>query len=245
MNHIQKELLSSINKTERFSGMDSFDSAEGEGFYGADDFAYAEDFGYAGGAPVASETSLPYVVQYVNAATANVTATLLGYNLYGGSGITNFGNASTTTISNLQGNGQTYQSLLLQSATQGFKIKKWRFQSDTASQLVVTFSLTYVNANGVQQTTPLNLTVEKDAYQQQSNIIDVSRVWLVDGNSYATFTLIASATLTIAMYPESVISPKMKLAQGQSMRAFKVPNLSRGNQSPVIIQTTQGVQGVR
>lgn len=248
MNPMQKELLASINGTERFAGMDGYDSAEGD-FMSSDDFGgmgmNANNYLYASGGAAQAPMSLPYVLQYVNGLTSSVTATLFGYNLYGGAGITNFGNNASVAITNLQGASQTYQSLLLQSATNPFRIAKWRFTSSASGQLSVTFSLYSVNANGVQTIIPMNLSILIDAYQQQSNFIDVVQDWIVDGNSYATFTLVASATLTIAMFPTTINSAKHQISSGQAQSAFRAPRLSGGNVAPVIIQTSQGVQGVQ
>lgn len=245
MNANEKELLTAINGTERFAGFDSYDSAEGDmSYFGGDDFASADgDFmSYASGA-AAAKTSQPYVVQFVNAATANVTAYLFGYNLFALT--TNFNNAVTTTVTNLQGGQQTYSSLLLQSSNKPFRISKFRFQSSTASQLTQTFNINYTDANGNTMSNPLNLSILLDAYQQQATIIDVPFQVTVDANTYISFTLIASATLVISMFPTSIISAKAQLNGGVALNKANAPRLSGGNVAPVIIQTGQSVQGVR
>lgn len=241
MNKIEKELHGYIAGTERMSGFDSYDSAEGdmEYFDDASDFD-GDDFSYAGGSQRAAAVSDPYVIQYENTTTSDVTAILFGYNDYFGA--TNYGNPTAVVITNLQGG--TYGRLIAQSNNKFFKLGKMRFQSSTSAQLQVTFTINHVDANGKTQTTPLNLSVSKDAYQFQSDMIDVTKVITVDGNTFLTFTLKASAVLTISMYPVEVLSGKAKLNGGHILNSARAPRLSGKNVAPVIIQTSQDVRGI-
>lgn len=241
MNSIERELHGVINGTERMSG---YDGMEGDmSFFDNDDMSYFDndDMSYATGAPNASATvSQPYVVQLTNTIASDVQAVLFGYNDYSGS--TNYGNPATTTITTLQGG--TYNRLFTQSQNKAFKIGKWRFQSSTSSQIQQTVTINHVDANGNTYTSPLNLSVEKDAYQQQSDFVDVVRPVTVDGNTYLTFTLIASATIVISMYPIEVLSSKAKLNGGAQLNRARAPRLSGRNVAPVIIKTSQGVSGI-
>jgi len=247
MKKFEKEIHAAINGTERMSGYDGYDSAEGDMSYfddssfDGDDMSFFDGDGmsYAGGnAPQA--VSDPYVVAYENTSTVDVTAILFGYNDYFGA--FNYGNPAAVIITNLQGG--TYGRLIAQSNNKFFKVGKWRFQSATSSQLQQTLQLTHVDANGKQYITPLNLSIMKDAYQQQSDIIDVTKPVTVDGNTFITFTLKAATTLTISMFPVAVISGKAKLNGGTSLNQARAPRLSGKNVAPVIIQTSQGVQGI-
>jgi hypothetical protein len=244
MNSVEKELHGYINGTEQMSGFDSYDSFEGDMSYFDDDsFDYFDDdsFDYATGSPNSrSAVSDPYVIQYEETSGADVTAILFGYNDYFGA--TNYGNPVTTNITNLQGG--TYGRLIAQSNNKFFKIGKWRFQCTTASQLQQTLSLFHVDANGKQYSTPMNLSIMRDAYQQQADIIDVTKVVTIDGNSYITFTLKANAVLTFSMFPVSVLSGKAKLNGGASLNRARAPRLSGKNVAPVIIQTSQNVKGI-
>lgn len=243
MNKIEKELHGVINGVERFSGFDSYDSAEGDMSYfddGDDSNFDGDDMSFADGGHSATVVSDPYVLSYTNTTTADVTAILFGYNDYFGS--TNYGNPAAVVIANLQGG--TYGRLIAQSNNKQFKIGKWRFQCSTSSQLQQTLSINHVDANGKQYSTPLNLSVARDAYQQQADIIDITKPVTVDGNTYITFTLKASAVLTISMYPVSVLSAKAKLNGGHNLNSARAPRLSGKNVAPVIIQTTQDVRGI-
>lgn len=245
MNTKEKALHDAIGKTERMSGFDSYDSAEGDSYFDdASDFdgdgqSYfdGDEMSYATGGSHKVAMSDPYVIQFINTTTANAAAVLFGYNDYALS--TNFGNAAGITVNNLQGG--TYGRLLLQSNNKAFKIGKWRFQCSTAAQLQITLNIVHVDGNGKNYTTPFNLSILKDAYQQQADVIDVTKVVTVDGNTSLTFNLVASATLTISMFPVSVISAKARLNGGQAINNAKAPRLSGKNTAPVIIQTSQSV----
>lgn len=240
MNSVEKKLNGYITKAESFSGFDDY-SYEGE-MSGFDDFdenqLYMDDMSNASGSGV--RVSEPFIVLYTNTTTADVTAYIFGYNDYFGS--SNYGNPAAVVITNVQGG--TYGRLIAQSNNAGFKIGKWRFQCTTSSQLQVTLSVNYVNANGNVLTKPFNLSVMRDAYQQQSDILDTSKVVSVDGNTYISFTLKGSAALTISMYPVISISSKAALNGATTLQAAKAPRLSGKNAAPVIIQTTQAVKGI-
>ncbi len=247
MNIKEKELLNAINGTERMSGMDSYDSAEGDSYFDdmdsfdGDNFDYAEGnaFDYASGGRE-QLMSDPYVVSYQNTDVVPHTAILYGYN--DNFGAPNYGNNALVIITNLQGG--TYGRLIAQSNNKFFKIGKWRFQCTTPAQLQVTMNINHVDANGKTQSTPMNLSIMRDAYQQQSDIIDVTKPVTVDGNTYISFTLLNGATLTISMFPIAIISGKAKLNGGNSLNSARAPRLSGKNVAPVIIQTSQDVKGI-
>ncbi len=250
MNKFEKEIHNYISGTERMSGVDSYDSAEGDMSYfddsssfDGDDFSsYSGDdaMSYASGSANVG-ISDPYVISYYNSSSTNVTAILFGYNDYFGA--TNYGNPSPAVlITNLQGG--TYGRLIAQSNNKFFKIGKWRFQSTSASQLQQTLTINHVDANGKQYSTPLNLSIMRDAYQQQSDILDVTKPVTVDGNTYITFPLLAAQTFIISMFPVAVLSGKAKLNGGAYDNTARAPRLSGKNVAPVIIQTSQSVKGI-
>jgi hypothetical protein len=216
---------------------DDMDNADGMSYF--DDEA-GDSFSFASGHSSPVAVSDPYVIQYANTVAVAASGVLFGYNDYFGA--TNYGNPATVTITNLQGG--TYGRLLAQSSTKNFKIGKFRFQSSTSGQLQYTYTLNHVDANGKQYSTPLNLSVMKDAYQYQNDIIDVDKVVTVDANTYISFTLAASATLVVSMYPVAMVSAKARLNGGASLNVARAPRLSGKNVSPVIIQTSQGVKGI-
>ncbi len=242
MNTKEKMLLSAIHGTEKMSGAGGEDEGDMSYFDSDMDFDSfdGDDMSYAGGSSNQQSMSDPYVLQYTNTTTGDLAAILFGFNDYNGE--TNHGNAVGITITNLQGG--TYSRLFNQTQNKSFKIGKWRFECSTSSQLQQTLQIVHVDANGNTQQKPFNLSILKDAYQQQGDIIDVTKVVTVDGNTYLTFTLKASAVLTISMFPIEIISAKSRLNGGAAIHKSKAPRLSALNTAPVIIQTNQGVKGI-
>lgn len=242
VNKVEKQMLGVIEETERMSGFDSYDEGD-MSYFDDDDMSYFDDddMSYASGAPNAnSPVSDPYVIQYENTTTDDLTARIFGYN--DNFGAANFGNPAGIVITNLQGG--TYGRLIAQSNNKNFRIGKWRFQSATSAQLQQTVTLTHFDANGKQYSSPLNLSIMRDAYQFQSDILDITKVVTIDGNSEVTFPLLASSTMVVSMFPVSVMSAKAKLNGGHELNTARAPRLSGKNVAPVVIQTTQDVKGI-
>jgi len=243
MNSIEKQLFGFMGEAERMSGFDSYDSYDGyDDFEGNDDdMSYFDDdaMSYASGQQ-ATAMSDPYVIQYVSTAVVTSTAVIFGYNDNFNSAT--FGQPALVTVTSLMGG--TYGRLLAQSNNKFFKIGRFRFQSSTAGQLSQTLTLNHFDANGKQYSTPLNLSIMRDAYQFQSDILDVTKTISVDGNTSITFPILAGATMVISMFPVAVISGKAVLNGGASYNTARAPRLSGKNVAPVIIQTSQGVAGM-
>ena len=234
MTNKEKELRNYISGTESFSGFDSYDSAEGE--------SYFDDFNNADGPVVSRVESDPYVIQYTNTTTNDVTAKMFGFNANAFSGVGNFGNPAAVVITNLQ--GTTYGQLFAQSQNKVFKLSRQRFASSTPSQLQQTISISHTDANGNVKSSPLNLSVMLDSYQFQATVIDTNKTILIDGNTEMIFTLKASATFVISLYPTSIISGKAVLNGGNALNKAYAPSVSGRNQGKVIIQTTSPVKGI-
>jgi glycerol kinase len=77
--------------------------------------------------------------------------------------------------------------------------------------------------------------------QFQSDILDITKVIVVDGNTQITFPLLASTTLVISMFPVAVLSSKAVLNGGMSLNTAIAPRLSGKNVAPVIINTNQRI----
>jgi hypothetical protein len=250
MNTIENELMGYIGGTERMSGFDSYDSAEGDYNYFEDDefddtqsFMDGDSMSYANGSAPTAQISNPYVIQYENTTGGTLSAVLFGYNDYFGSA--GLGNPVGITVTNLQGG--TYSRLVAQSQNKIFKLARWRFQASgllSSAQLTQTITIWHVDANGKQYSEPLNLSVERDAYQQQSDILDVTRTVTVDGNTYLTFNVLAGMFFTISMYPVDILSGKAQLNGAKGLVKARAPRLSGRNVAPVVIQTTQNVRGI-
>lgn len=242
MNKAEKQIRAVIEGTEKMSGIDSYDEGD-MSYFDDDDMSYFDDddMSYAQGGPGASApVSDPYVIQYENTTAGTLTAIIFGYN--DNFGATNFGNPVGIVITNLQGG--TYGRLIAQSNNKFFKIGKWRFQSASTLQLQQTVSFQHYDANGKQYSSPLNLSIMKDAYQFQSDVLDITKPTTIDGNTQVTFPLLANTIMVVSMFPVAVMSGKAKLNGGHTLNQAKAPRLSGKNVAPVIIQTTQDVKGI-
>lgn len=235
MNSFEKEIHNYMGVAEKMSGYDGMDYFEGDlsAFDDYDSMEGESAFDYATGGSGDVNVSDPYVIQYVNGTGGTLTAVLFGYNNNFQSAT--YGNPAGITVTNLQ--GSSYLALLGQSATKNFKIGKWRFQSTTAGQLSQTMTLSHFDANGKQYSTPLNLSILRDAYQFQSDILDVTKVITIDANSQITFPLLANATLVISMFPVAILSGKAVLNGGTSLNTAVAPQLSGKNSARVNIIT--------
>lgn len=245
MNSKEKELRKYIAGAENFSGFDSYDEAEGDMSYFDDAFNSADgddDFNSAEGAMAQKVESDPYVIQYTNTTTADVSAVMFGFNANAFSGVGNFGNPAAVVITNLQ--GATYGQLFAQSQNKQFKISRQRWASATASQLQQTITISHTDANGNVRTSPLNLSVMLDSYQFQATVIDTTKTIVIDGNTQLGFTLKGAATFVISLYPTSIISGKAVLNGGSALNKAFAPRLSGKNVAPVIIQTQSSVKGI-
>lgn len=243
MNSSEKELHRFLGVAEKMSGYDGMDYFEGDLSSFDDDMDYFDGddaMSYASGNAPAENVSDPYVIQYTNTTAGTLTAVLFGYNNNFQS--TTFGNPAGITVTNLQ--GSSYLALLGQTSNKPLKIGKWRYQSSSSSQLSQTLTISHFDANGKQFSTPLNLSIMRDAYQFQSDILDITKVIVVDANTQITFPLLATTTLVISMFPVAVLSAKAVLNGGTSLNTAIAPRLSGKNVAPVIINTNQRVGGV-
>ena len=232
----EKELYRFLGVAEKMSGYDGMDYFEGD-LSSFDDFDGDDGYdamSFATGDADAQNVSDPYVIQYNNATAGTLTATLFGFNNYFQD--TNFNNG-VLTVTNLQ--GATYRTFVGQTSNKPLKIGKWRFQSSNAAQLSQTLTITYFDANGKSYSTPLNLSIMRDAYQFQSDILDISKVIVIDANTQITFPMLATTTLVISMFPVAILSSRAVLTGGSSLNTAVAPRLSGKNVAPVIINTNQ------
>jgi hypothetical protein len=246
MTRNEKELNGYLGFAERMSGYDGMDYFEGD-LSSFDDYSDYDDFdgddpqSFATGA-MSANVSDPYVIQYSNTTPGTLTAVLFGYNNNFNDPTGQFGNPVGITVTNLQ--GSSYTALIGQTNNKAFQIGKWRFQSVSAAQLSQTLTISHFDANGKQYSTPLNLSIMRDAYQFQNDILDISKTITVDGNTQITFPLLPLTDLVISMFPVSVLSSKAVLNGGTSLNKAVAPRLSGKNVAPVIINTNQKVGGV-
>lgn len=240
MNKKEQELHGFIAQTEKFSGWDGegdFDSMSND-----DDMSYFDDgegMSYASGA-ASKAIADPYVISYTNTTAGALTATIFGFN--DNFGTPNFGNPAGITIVNAQGG--SYGRVFTQSQSKPFVVTSWRLQSSNAAQLAVTMNIAHTDGNGKSMTYPLNLSIRRDQYANQGDIIDFERAVTIDGNTTITFNLLPNTSIVISMFPTSIISYKAVLNGGTALNRSKAPRRAGLNVAPVIIQTTQDVRGI-
>lgn len=235
--------LSKYENDERFSsasGDEYYGTFEGDDHFGTfspEDLTSADGGMGAGRKPV----SKPYVLNIYNTSGGDLNAILFGYNdnFSAGAGTGGFGaygnNIGIRVVSGIA--GVSYERLLSQSQNKPFDIGLWRFSCSNTNQLDQVMNISYVDANGRSATDPVTLTNYKDAYQQQSTIIDVWYPTKIDGNTYLTIPILsatdATKPLTVNMFPRTIADQANQLVGGGSGKAFTTPRLS-GRNVPII-----------
>lgn len=254
------QFLSMYENDERFSSYDGdeyYGTFEGEGTpyssFTPDDLTSADGGMGAGRKPV----SKPYVINIYNTSAATVNAILFGYNdnFSAGPGTAGQGAYGNNIAINVSSGiaGVSYERLIGQSQNKPFDIGLWRFSCSVTTQLDQVMNITYVDANGRTCTDPVTLTNYKDAYQQQSTIIDVWYPTKIDGNTYLTIPILAAtnatAPLTVNLFPRTIADQANTLVGGGGGKAFTTPRLS-GRNVPIIqtvaptrFNTQQGAMG--
>jgi len=229
MTHNQnlQNYLSSLQSDSMYSGMDG---DEGEITIGYD--------GNSMGGGVQA-TSQPYILSITNSSSVStVTAIVFGYVDY--SAASNYGSPAAVTITNSQGG--TYARLLVQSNTKPFNIAKFKFISTNTTQLTQTITVFHVNANGDLFSSPMTLAAENSMFRQDTTILDVTRNVLIDANTYLSIPILASATLTIVMYPTEISSISAPIMGGSITKGYAAPSALSASGTNVVIKTTAPVR---
>lgn len=252
------DFLSMYENDERFSSYDGTEyygtfEGEGVGSFSPEDLTSADGGMGASRKPV----SKPYVLNVYNTSGGTLNAVLFGYNdnFSAGPGTSGWGAYGNNVGINVSSGiaGVTYERLISQSQNKPFDIGLWRFSCGNTNQLDQVMNINYVDANGRSASDPVTLTNYKDAYQQQSNIIDVWYPTKIDGNTYLTIPILsltnASNPLTINMFPRTIADQANTLVGGGGDKAFTTPRLS-GRNVPIIqtisaanFKTSSGAMG--
>ncbi len=225
-------------EAEKFSGM------YGDGDEGMSSFDYnaGEDQNYlnaSGGA--VREISQPYIISIQNTTTANLTATIFGWN--DNTGSTNFGNNVGLVFVDVI-RTSTFNRLFNQSQNAPFRIGGFRFSSTSSSQLLQTVTISYVDANGDQLNKVIPLSQKKSIFQYSTTDIDVDFPVTVDGNTSIAISVLASTTITIQMMPNARFTNKAALNGVGGIQNSQIPNINKTGASPVVIQTNSPVQRI-
>ncbi len=167
--------------------------------------------------------SLPYVFQIANSTTDDVSSVvLLGAN-ENTVGATNNGNAAAITITYQSGNNISYAQFLENVKSQPFKVGLMHLQSSNSNQPFQTLTITQIEANGVKTEVPY--TPLLDPNQNQSGVTIVRYPFTVNAWVKITTTILASATLTVRMFPMLELNVARSIDQRAVDKIYGAPNL--------------------
>lgn len=226
MNHFNRY----INEAENFSGF-------GGDEYWDFDAANVDLMADGGAAPVAiaeapAQTPRPYSLVIQNTNPTAATAVLFGKNKF--LLATNFG-SDTGVIITPSYSDVEYVEMLQQSGSQPFDTSLIRIQSSNSTQITQILNVTSKDANGQVFTDPIITQNYFSSMQFQSGILDAPVRLTINENSYITFTVLASTTLTMTFFPEAKTNIARALGGKSPVKLYGSP------QVPVL----QAVAGLR
>lgn len=211
---------SNFFKSEENSAHENFSNYEGNSWN-----QFNDEYNYADGdASSEALASLPFTINIANSTTDDVTGvTILNANgaLFGA---TNFGNDAAITIT-MDSDDVTYTEFLQSIFSEPFKVGQMYLQSSNANQPFKRFTITYKESTGRVVKTPI--TPALDPMQNQNGVVIVRHKFPVNAWTSITTTILASATLTMRLYPSIQLDISRTLS-GQSVeKGYSRPNLSQ------------------
>jgi len=196
--------------------------------YGGNDWsnlAYDSGYNYAeGGASASPKASLPFIVNVENTTAADVASVnILGSNsnLFGA---TNFGNPAAIVIT-MDNGDVTYTEFLESIKSEPFKVGLLYLQSANTSQPFKQITIEYREPNGRKVTLPV--TPALDPMQQQSTVTIVRHQFPVNAFTKLQTTILASATLTLRLYPSEQLDISRGLIGRSVAKDYSRPRLSQ------------------
>ena len=207
------------NEYSNYDGWDNMGGSDYDYAGGMDDYNYASE-----GIGAEAKASLPFIINISNSTTNDVSnVVFLGSNsnLFGAS---NFGNVAAITI--LMDNGTiTYAEFLQSIKSEPFKVGLMYLQSANASQPFKQLVIAYREPNGREVTMPVSPAL--DPMQQQGGVTIVRHKFPVNAFTKITTTILASATLTVRLYPSEQLDVSRGLTGRSVGKAYSRPNLSQ------------------
>lgn len=185
---------------------------------------FVDQYNYANGGANQAKASLPFIINVANSTASDVSGVVIlgsNSNLYNA---TNFGNPASITIT--MDNGDiTYTEFLESIKSEPFKVGLMYLQSSNTSQPFKQITVEYREPNGRKVTLPV--TPALDPMQQQAGVTVVEYEFPVNAFTELQTTILASATLTMRLYPKTQIDISRSLS-GQSVdKGYNRPNLSQ------------------
>ena len=186
--------------------------------------AVADPYNYAEGESTEAKASLPFIINIANSTESDVSSVVVlgsNSNLYGA---TNFGNAAAITIT-MDNGDVTYTEFLESIKSEPFKVGLMYLQSANANQPFKQLTIEYREPNGRKVTLPV--TPALDPMQQQSGVTIVRHKFPVNAFTKLSTTILASATLTMRLYPMEQLDISRGLIGRSVGKGYSKPNLSQ------------------
>lgn len=212
-----------FSDAERYA-QDTYSNANGDDEW--NNLSYDSGYNYAD-APASLDvvkSSLPFIINIENTTASDVASVaILGSNsnLFGA---TNFGNPAAIVIT-MDNGDVTYTEFLESVKSEPFKVGLMYLQSANASQPFKQITLEYREPNGRKVTLPI--TPALDPMQQQSGVTIVRHQYPVNAFTKLTTTILASATLTLRLYPAEQLDISRGLIGRSVAKGYARPNLSQ------------------
>ena len=145
---------------------------------------------------------------------------------------TNFDNPAAITIS-MGISGLTYGEMLYQSMNKPFVVGMTYLSSANASQVLETLKISQKDINGNESHKSIVPTI--DPYQQQTNKVAIAFNYKIDGFTKMTISsILASATLTLYLYPAENVATGRALTGGQVVKGFSNPDVVKKDRVEVV-----------
>jgi hypothetical protein len=159
-----------------------------------------------------------------NSSSIAQTVTLLGASVNNAGN--NFGNDAAITIT-MDNGAITYTRFLGSLSSQPFSFNQLYIESQNSTQVTKTITATWFDLSGTELRVPF--FPKKDPMQQQNGILifRAQRDVPVDVNVSLSFTLVASATVNLSIYPKFIVDTARPLAGRPVEMGYSLPNLSQ------------------
>lgn len=202
---------------------ENFSNYDGWGNNFVDEYNYAD--GSQGASAQTALSSLPYIINILNTSTTDQTnVTILNANTAGNASAPAFGNNVAIQIT-MDNGGITYAEFLQDIKSRPFKIGMMYLQSSNTSQIFKQLTITSRESNGLLNQLPV--TPNLDPYQQQNTVTIINYMFSVNAYTSITTTILASALLTIKMFPAEVVDLSRSLDDRTVSKAYAKPGLSQ------------------
>tara|TARA_B100000475_G_scaffold197070_1_gene175527 strand:+ start:167 stop:847 length:681 start_codon:yes stop_codon:yes gene_type:complete len=194
------------------------------GWSNFDTYDYFDEYNYAGGGSQHSNAnpagSLPYIINIQNTATTDqANVSILGANV--NINAANTGNPANIVIT-MDNGAVTYIQFLQSIISEPFRVGLMYLQSANAQQPFRQLLVEYTEPNGRTVNTPI--TPALDPMQQQSNVTVIRHMFPVNANTSIATTILASATLTLRLYPSEVLDISRSLVGRSVAKDFASPS---------------------